>query len=176
MYLTRLLDITDAASLADFYDRNQEFHRIWSPVPPPGFFSEEHQRHRLYTSLQLRERGQEFRFGIFTDDGTMVGSINLTGIERGVFQNGRFGYSIDREHGGKGLMTAKLREIMAFAFDEQRLHRLEANIMPHNAASRRVLEKCGFRKIGYSPKYLKINGVWEDHEMYMALADERDPD
>jgi ribosomal-protein-alanine N-acetyltransferase len=170
----RLLELTDASALADYYLRNQEFHRIWSPVPPPGFFTELHQRERLFASLQLRDRGQEFRFGIFDDVGLLVGTISLTAIERGVFQNGRFGYSIDGDHQRKGVMTAKLREAMTFGFNEQKLHRLEANIMPHNEASRRVLQKCGFTKIGYSPKYLKINGRWEDHEMYMILVDDFD--
>jgi [ribosomal protein S5]-alanine N-acetyltransferase len=171
MYTLRLLELGDAAALAEYYDRNREFHRVWSPVPPPGFFTTEHQRQRVFASLQLRDRGQEFRFGIFTDDDTMVGSINLTAIERGVFQNGRFGYSVDGEHQRRGLITEKLREVMAFAFNELDLHRLEANVMPHNEASRRVMQKCGFMNIGYSPKYLKINGKWEDHEMYMILKE-----
>ena len=43
------------------------------------------------------------------------------------------------------------------------LHRLEANVMPKNKASLRVLEKNQFVNEGISKYYLNINGVWEDH-------------
>jgi ribosomal-protein-alanine N-acetyltransferase len=57
-------------------------------------------------------------------------------------------------------------------FGEYGLHRIEANIMPRNAASLRVVEKAGFHREGLAKKYLKINGVWEDH-IHMVLLNDR---
>ena len=51
----------------------------------------------------------------------------------------------------------------AHRLEELGLHRIEANIMPCNLPSLGVAEKCGFVREGLSRKYLKINGVWEDH-------------
>jgi ribosomal-protein-alanine N-acetyltransferase len=44
--------------------------------------------------------------------------------------------------------------------------------MPRNARSIRVLEKVGFRFEGISLRYLQINGVWEDHNMYAVTVEE----
>ena len=169
----RLLVLADADELTAYYIRNEAFHREWSPVPPTMFFLAEYQRERLRMANHLRDEGREYRFGIFAEQprGKVIGTISLSAVERGVFQNGRLGYSVDFECQRQGIMTASLKEVMRFAFNDLNLHRLEANLMPRNIASRRVMEKCGFTKVGYSPRMVMINGVWEDHEMYMALAD-----
>ena len=69
-------------------------------------------------------------------------------------------------------MTEALHLMMSFSFNRLLLHRLKANIMPHNRASQRVLDKAGFAKEGFGANYLKINGKWEDHLLY-ALTKER---
>lgn len=60
-------------------------------------------------------------------------------------------------------MTEAVNECVRIGFEEIGLHRIEANIMPKNKASLGVVRKCGFREEGLSRKYLKINGIWEDH-------------
>jgi ribosomal-protein-alanine N-acetyltransferase len=61
---------------------------------------------------------------------------------------------------------------VAHAFRELGLHRLEANIQPTNEPSRALVKRLGFRQEGYSPRYLKIDGEWRDHERWAVLADE----
>lgn len=172
--LLRLLEPDDAPALLAYYKRNEPHHRSWSPLPPTGFFNVDFQRRRLDASLRLRGEGREYRFGICSiqPEEELIGTITLTAIEYGAFQNGRFGYSVDALRQSRGIMTASLSALIRFAFTELDLHRVEANIMPRNTASRRVLEKCGFLHIGFSPRMLFINGAWEDHDMYMRLRDE----
>jgi ribosomal-protein-alanine N-acetyltransferase len=172
MLSLRLLRLIDAALLADYHKRNQEFHRPWSPLMPPDYITARFQEQYLRNYLQRHAWGDQYRFGLFTTTEPMllVGLITLAAVERDFFQNGRLGYSIDQQFSSRGIMTEHLEQVCRYAFEELGLHRLEASIMPHNAASRRVLEKCGFQKIGYSPKYLQIQGVWQDHELYMRLA------
>jgi ribosomal-protein-alanine N-acetyltransferase len=69
-------------------------------------------------------------------------------------------------------MEKGLRAVMKEAFRSQRLHRLEANIQPHNEASRRLVQRCGFRLEGFSPRYLKIAGRWRDHERWAITVEE----
>jgi ribosomal-protein-alanine N-acetyltransferase len=59
--------------------------------------------------------------------------------------------------------------VVEYAFNELKLHRIEANIIPRNAGSIRAVEKAGFTCEGTSKKYLQINGVWEDHAHYVRL-------
>lgn len=60
-------------------------------------------------------------------------------------------------------MTETTKAVVKYAFKDLGLHRIEGNVMPRNERSLRVVEKCGFQSEGIAEKYLKINGVWEDH-------------
>jgi len=165
----------DAPAVLDYLVRNRETHAPWSPDPPPGFFTLAYQQDRVALYTEANRRGVEHRFVIVPseDDGYVIGAINLVAVERGAFLNGRFGYSMDEHWSGRGVMTVALGLAVDFGFDDLQLHRVEANIMPRNYPSRRVLEKCGFRRVGFSPRMLCISGVWEDHEMFALLVDDR---
>ena len=90
---------------------------------------------------------------------------------RGAFQSCHLGYQLDERAINQGFMTEALRRAIAFVFDELQLHRIEANVMPRNLRSSRVLAKLGFVEEGLARQYLKINGVWEDHIHYVMLND-----
>jgi ribosomal-protein-alanine N-acetyltransferase len=69
-------------------------------------------------------------------------------------------------------MSEGLRMVLRRAFRMHRLHRVEANIQPGNRASRRVVGRLGFRREGFSPRYLKIGGRWCDHERWALTHEE----
>jgi ribosomal-protein-alanine N-acetyltransferase len=105
------------------------------------------------------------------DTGEIAGVINVSNIIRGVFRNAFLGYYAFAGHEGQGLMKEGLRAVVRHAFRELKLHRLEANIQPANAPSIALARACGFRKEGFSPRYLKIAGRWRDHERWAITAD-----
>ena len=102
----------------------------------------------------------------------IAGAINLSQIFRRTFQNCYLGYYIGAEFAGKGLMTEAVGLIIKFAFKHLKLHRVEANVQPHNTASIAVLRKNNFTKEGFSRKYLKIGGKWRDHERWAIIAED----
>lgn len=104
---------------------------------------------------------------IETDE--IAGSIGLSQIFRGGFQNAYLGYYLGEKFAGKGLATEAIALIVKFAFEDLKLHRIEANIQPHNLASIAVVKKNGFSKEGFSPKYLHIDGIWCDHERWAII-------
>jgi ribosomal-protein-alanine N-acetyltransferase len=117
-------------------------------------------------------------FGIFErhgPPGQLHGRISVSGIVRGIWQNGFVGYSISGARAGRGYMTEALKRLILFSFADLQLHRLQASIIPRNVASLRVIEKCRFRYEGRALKYLRINEVWEDHDVYALTADEIRP-
>jgi [ribosomal protein S5]-alanine N-acetyltransferase len=103
--------------------------------------------------------------------GAVVGVVNINEIVMGAFQSAYLGYYGMARFSRKGLMTEALRAAVSYAFDDLGLHRLEANIQPENHASIALVHRIGFRKEGFSPRYLRIDGEWRDHERWALLID-----
>lgn len=142
-----------------------DLHRPW--VYPPAT--------PLQYTHYLRRLARNDHQGFFfrrCDDDALVGVASLSEIVRGCFQNAFLGFYAMAPHAGRGLMRAGLEEVLAYAFGEIGLHRLEANIQPANLPSARLAERLGFRREGFSPRLLKIGGQWRDHDRWALLADE----
>ena len=105
------------------------------------------------------------------ESGEIAGVVNISQIVTGVFQSAYLGFYGMAGFGGRGLMTDALRQVIAYAFNDLGLHRLEANIQPSNARSLALVKRLGFQKEGFSPRYLKIDGEWRDHERWAILVD-----
>jgi ribosomal-protein-alanine N-acetyltransferase len=82
------------------------------------------------------------------------------------------GYWIDEAYAGRGIIPTTLAMAVDHCFGVIGLHRLEASIRPENHASRRVVEKLGFRDEGVRVRQLHINGTWRDHICYAITAEE----
>src|SRR4051794_36259046 len=107
-----------------------------------------------------------------TDNDALIGVFVLSQIFRKGFQNAYLGYYGSGENAGQGYMTEGLELVLEEAFGPLGLHRVEANIQPDNRASLALVERAGFRREGFSPRYLKIGGRWRDHVRYALLAEE----
>jgi len=104
-------------------------------------------------------------------DGAIVGVVNVSEIVRAALQSAYLGYYAFQPHVGQGYMTEGLALVLRHAFRRLGLHRLEANIQPRNLASRKLVRRLGFRKEGFSPRYLKIGGRWRDHERWAIVRE-----
>ncbi|HAT8179101.1 TPA: GNAT family N-acetyltransferase [Legionella pneumophila] len=94
----------------------------------------------------------------------IAGVFNISEIVRGYFQNAYLGFYAVADYAGKGYMSTGLKLILAKVFKEMGLHRIEANIQPENIRSIWLVKQNGFRYEGFSPRYLKVDGVWQGHE------------
>jgi [ribosomal protein S5]-alanine N-acetyltransferase len=104
--------------------------------------------------------------------GEIVGYFALSQIVRLGFQSAYIGYDGSAPHAGRGYMTEGLELMLRRVFRVLRLHRVEANIQPGNTRSRALVERCGFRLEGFSPRYLKIGGRWRDHERWAMTVED----
>jgi ribosomal-protein-alanine N-acetyltransferase len=154
--------------------RCHEWLLKWEPRSAHSSHLAEDQR-SFVSRCAIRERerqmGTGYGFGIFVD-GRFVGEITLSSIQRGPLQSAYIGYWIDEAVAGRGLMPEAVVTMMQYAFESLRLHRIEINIIPRNAPSRRVVEKLGLRFEGIAERYLEIDGAWEDHARYAITAEE----
>ena len=111
-------------------------------------------------------------FLVCLSGGNLVGVINVNEIVRGPFQSGYLGYYGFSPHDAKGHMAAGMRLVISRAFRVERLHRLEANIQPDNIRSVALVKRLGFRREGFSPRYLKLAGRWRDHERWALTVED----
>ncbi|HPF86755.1 MAG TPA: GNAT family N-acetyltransferase [Candidatus Limiplasma sp.] len=173
--ILRTADVAFADRMLAYYEKNKAFLEAFEPTRDPDFYTLAYQKALLAQDIEAEAKKTSYRFFIFLRDDpqTIIGTITLSNVIRGSFLSCFLGYKLDQDHVNKGYMTQAIRAVAAYAFDILGLHRIEANVMPDNLPSRRVLEKCEFQPEGIAKKYLKINGVWEDH-LHMVLLDEFD--
>ncbi|MHC4952798.1 MAG: GNAT family N-acetyltransferase [Planctomycetota bacterium] len=148
-----------------------DFLRPWEPQPPPGLKQDSPQRFRslleqdasdLHDKLLIRR----------TADRAIIGSMSLNNIVKGVFLNAHLGYWIGGDYARQGYMTEALQLALRHAFVTRGLHRVEANVRPHNVASIALVRRAGFRLEGVGQGLLRIAGDWSDHERWALLSDE----
>ncbi len=141
------------------------FHRPWASAPtdPARFaaYLEDSNRPDFEALLVCR-----------TSDDQIVGFFNISQIARGSLQSAYLGYAAAQRYAGQGYMREAIELVLRVAFVELRLHRLEANIQPGNQASIALARGAGFKREGFSPRYLKISGRWRDHERWALLAED----
>jgi ribosomal-protein-alanine N-acetyltransferase len=163
----RLADPTpdDRREFIDLVDASVDLHRPWTYPPADA---------ATYRRLLERNRADNFYALLArrTEDNALVGLFEFSDVARGNFQNAYLGYWVGGPYAGKGYMREGMQLALRFAFNELRLHRIEANIQPANTRSLALARKAGFRREGFSPRYLKIGGRWRDHERWAILSDE----
>lgn len=171
--IIKLLDPDCAPLMTNYRVENREHLTQWEPSRSGRFYTDEFWR------IQLRSAIREYRHGLSTclvitnkDEDEVIGVCNYTNIIRGTFEACHLGYGISQRHEGKGLMYEALAHSTEFVFKEVGLHRIMANYIPRNEKSGALLKRLGFEIEGQAKRYLKINGVWEDHVLTSLLKPE----
>ncbi|MCW2724973.1 MAG: GCN5-related N-acetyltransferase [Frankiales bacterium] len=161
--------VRDAGAWSEARIRNEQWLAPWegrAESQSPATWAERHSG--AVFAAMLRSHRKEARAGrslplVVTYEGRLVGQVTAAGIVRGAFDSASVGYWVDGAHAGRGILPTALAMLVDHCFGPVGLHRLEANIRPENAPSRRVVEKLGFRDEGLHARYLYIDGAWRDH-------------
>lgn len=180
--LIRLLEDADADGLATAYRLNRGHLAPWEPERNDAFFTQEQQAEIIRAKRGQHLLGSEVPWvlveeadggagleGARTRGGRLVGTVTLTGIVRGPFLSANLGYWVDGGLTGQGVGTAAVLFAAKYARTALGLHRIQAATLLHNTASRRILQRAGFREIGVAPEYLKIAGQWQDHLLHQLI-------
>jgi [ribosomal protein S5]-alanine N-acetyltransferase len=138
----------------------------------PWFFAAETPEAWEELIERSRDESNEVLLAVLREGGAIIGSFHLSQIVRGGFQNAYLGFAVAAPYAGQGYMTEGLQLTLRHVFTALRLHRVEANVQPANERSKRLVQRCGFRLEGFSPRYLKIGGRWRDHERYALTVEE----
>lgn len=172
--ILKVLDKTYGDLVLDYYLRNKFFLEEWEPMKGEEFYTCQYQTAQLDKELIDTENNNSMKLWIFKKDDNYraIGAVAFSNITKGAFLSCYLGYKLDKDEINKGYMTEAIQKGIEIIFNEFGLHRIEANIMPKNKRSLRVVEKLGFYNEGIAYKYLKINGKWEDH-LHMVLLNDK---
>ncbi len=153
---------------------NRDFMAAYEADRSDAFFTRAGQAREIALDTEAWAAGAGYAFAICDryDDDRLIGRIALSNVVRGPWQNATIGYWVDLGANARGHATNAVWLICRFAFEHAGLHRVQPAIMPRNARSRRVVEKVGFRHEGTALRYLKIAGVWEDHDIFALTREE----
>ena len=120
-----------------------------------------------------RADGKLLQWGVaLAEDDQVVGTTTLASWDR-AHRRAELGFALRRDCWGRGLGTEAVRRIVAFAFDELDLHRLEADADPRNEASIRILKRLGFSEEGYLRERYLLGGEPQDAVFLGLLRSER---
>ena len=163
----------DYSAWAELRAMSRQHLTVWEPQWARDELTRSAFRRRLRQYQRELRDDQGYAFLIFRHaDSTLLGGLSISNVRRGVAQAASVGYWIGAPHVRRGHMTDAVGAVLPFAFATHGLHRLEAACLPHNLASTRVLEKVGFKREGMARRYLKINGIWQDHDLFALLQDD----
>ncbi|KZY45798.1 GCN5 family acetyltransferase [Roseovarius sp. HI0049] len=167
----QLSDFRDWSSLRE---QSADFLVPWEPQWASDHLSRKGFTNRVYWAQRSIAAGSAVPlFLIRREDEVLLGAITLDNIRRGPAQAGTLGYWVGAPYARQGYMREAIAGIVHHAFERLDLSRLEAACLPENQASRRLLEKCGFKYEGVAQSYLQINGRWRTHVLYAALRADR---
>lgn len=169
----RAPSLSDYPQWADLREDSRAFLAPWEPTWPADDLTRAAFKRRIKRYQREVREDLGYPFFIFrsgTDD--LVGGVTLSNVRRGVTQACSLGYWMGERYAGAGRMSEAVSVLLPYAFDQLRLHRIEAASMPNNARSIRLLEKVGFQREGFARRYLLIDGRWQDHVLFALLAED----
>jgi ribosomal-protein-alanine N-acetyltransferase len=170
----RPLRLRDAAIWRDVRIRNAEWLRPWEPSNPetPLFRSGVGPYLGMVQTMRREARQGLALPWVVTYDGEFAGQLTIGAIVWGSARSAQIGYWVDKTVAGRGVMPTAVALAVDHSFRNVGLHRVEANIRPENTASRRVVEKLGFREEGVRQRHLHIDGAWRDHICYALTIED----
>ncbi|RDG39393.1 GNAT family N-acetyltransferase [Streptomyces corynorhini] len=142
-----------------------DLHAPWLPLP------RDPEAYAVYAGRLLDDPARAGHLVCAAEDGAIAGFVNINNIVHGAFRCGALGYGAFAHAAGRGLMREGLGLVLRHAFGPLGLHRLEANIQPGNTRSLTFVRRAGFRREGYSPDFLYIDGAWRGHERWAITAE-----
>lgn len=164
--------MSDRRAWTEVRERNQAWLKPWEATVPPGDPSAPKTFRGLVHDLRRQARESRALPFAVTVDGEFAGQLTVTNIVGGSAKFASVGYWIDSKYAGQGFIPIAVALACDYCLFDMGLHRIDIAIRPENTPSLRVVEKLGFREIGYAPRFLHIDGEWRDHRLFALTVEE----
>lgn len=164
----------DAAPLTTaFFERNRDFFEPSEPEHSAEYYTIPYQRRVLAAENTQLLRSQSIRYYLFLkENSALIGTVSFQHIRPTPAASCEVGYRLDQAYIGHGYMTEALAFLIPKICLSYHLNRIEANILPENTASCRLIERLGFTLEGTARQYFLIQGQYRDHRRYSWLVDD----
>ena len=164
---------SEAPRVTAYFIKNRDFHKKYAQTHTDDYFTVSMQRKYLAYDYNSFLDGSLVPLWItLKETGEIIGRVSFFNFAFGGMMSCACGYHLDKDHTGKGYMTEALKGAIAFVFDEYKMHRIEAFIVPDNEPSLNLVKRCGFHYEGKRISYMHINGRYRDHEAFYILEDD----
>ncbi len=172
--LLKVLPDTAAAQVLQFYLDNMEIFDKYEPERSEQFYTLQYQKMILQCEYNLAIRQSTVRFWVYRKQNLdqIIGTVSLQNIRRGFYQSCELGYKFDHRYWKQGYAKESISQCIEIVFHEMKLHRIEAQVLPENVDSQKLLLSFGFVQEGIKQHGIKLHGAWQDHEVYALLAKE----
>ncbi|TGE27723.1 GNAT family N-acetyltransferase [Hymenobacter metallicola] len=158
------------APIIQFFRSDADFLR-YIPRPKEPTLEQAHQHLRLLEDLRIGNEGVTWGLSRDGEPG-LLGIICLWNLEP-AHHRAEVGYGLRPEFTKQGYMSEALAAVIDYSFTQLRLHSLEAQVDPANAASIQLLEKHGFVREAYFREKYCFQGRFLDSAVYSCLAPQR---
>jgi len=166
----RALRAEDREAFLEILRTSREALDRWAPLhradEPDGSVFER----QLHLTREGERTGRAWRRIGVLGDGRIAGAFNINAIARGLDMSGDVNFWVAAGLTGRGLASEGVRLLVRHATSQLPeglgLVRLEAGVRRGNLASVRVLEKCGFARLGEERTWLSAGDRWALHDLY----------
>jgi len=171
--ILRMATEADIDAILRYFIINRDHLEPFEPTKPAEFYTSEFWRVLIRDRKQAFLYDQGIKFFLFDrhNPQQIIAAINFSNVVRGAFQSCSLGFSISAQHQGQGYMTESIPVAISYLFSTLNFHRIMAAYMPHNHRSGRLIRRLDFQVEGYAPRYLCINGIWQDHVLTSLIND-----
>ena len=163
--------MADAEEMLAFEIENRSFFEVNVTSRPDGYYSIDGIKRSIEDATRDALDDNAYQHLVRDKSSRLVGRANLARVRRAHFHCADIGYRIAQSECGKGYASEAVRLLVAKAFGELNLVRVEANARSNNHVSCRVLEKNQFRPFGRSARSFELGGVWHDVTHYDCRID-----
>ncbi len=172
-FILRNINPEEYLKVSDYYFRNQEHFKNSIPDLPENFYSPAYQIEALWNEFNLLMESRLTRLFVFDKKDevydNIIADISLSNIIFGALSSCVLGFKTDKNMLNQSVMSECLNHVIKYVFDELKLHRIEAYVLPENEISQHILKKYSFNYEGICFGYLRLGGFWRDHYRFSLL-------
>lgn len=167
----KILDETSTTMVLAFLNQGADVFDEYESDKPSDFYTMDTQKRILRMELDMVRQKKGVRFYVFRKENPLriIGTISISAVRPYPFDSALVGYKFHPLYWGNGYATEALEKVVRIAGPILGLHRIEAFVLPDNAASCNLLERVGFVKEGIARSSLDVKGQRKDHLLYSYI-------